>query len=95
MYAIEAESRWSAAKIATIYRNYSLNYSFASDPARISDDHFESYLVDEHGHPVKSEEQPEPEVWKEWEYWNQYGGDPDSIIELRLTKFDDERHKEG
>lgn len=90
MYAIEAESGWSAARIATIYRNHSLNYSFASDPARISDDHFESCLVDEHGRPVRSEDQPEPEVWKEWEYRNQYGDDPDSIIELRLTEFGDE-----
>lgn len=87
-YAIEAESRWNAARIATIYRNHSLNYSFASDPERISDDHFESYLVDEHGRPIREEDQPEPEVWNEWEYWNQYGDEPNGIIELRLTEFD-------
>ena len=40
--AMEAESRRDAASIATIYRNHILNYSFASDPERISDDHFES-----------------------------------------------------
>ena len=89
MYAIEAESRWSAARIVTIYRNHSLDYSFASDPERISDDHFESHLVDKYGRPVRVEDQPEPEVWKEWEYLNQYGDKPDGIIELRLTEFDD------
>ena len=87
MYAIEAESVRNAAKIATMYRNHSLNYSFVSDPERISDDHFESYLVDEHGRPIRAEDQPAPEVWKEWEYRNQYGDEPNGIIELRLTKF--------
>lgn len=89
IYAMEAESRRDAASIATIYRNHILNYSFASDPERISDDHFESYLVDEHGRPVREEDQPEPEVWKEWEYRNQYGDEPNGIIELRLTVISD------
>ena len=87
MYAIETESRRSAARIAIMYRNQTLKYSFASDPERISDDHFESYLVDEHGRPVRAEDQPEPEVWKEREYRNQYGDEPNGIIELRLTEL--------
>ena len=83
IYAIEADSKRNAARIATIHRNHTLKYSFASDPERISDDHFESYLMDEHGRPVRAEDQPEPEVWNEWEYRNQYGDDPNGIIELR------------